>query len=183
MGEHSNGHSSHADTAGARLRFLQQEAARPRSRPPATGAGRTRPVHAPAPLDLGVIDYFAQSVNEVIEHGLALAPEAPPAPHDARVYAWFEAATPHLDAEDSLAADSMLAHHALKHAIKAGDETIIRRISCPRCGCWGLFWQAARQIAACTNHYCTSETGRPSTWTLAQLARHQVQATRRSIAT
>ena len=185
MGEHSNGRSgSHADTAGARLRLLQQELTQPRPRS-TQPSGRTRPAHAPSPLNEGILDHFASSVNEVIEHGhtVGVASDAGPAPHDSRVYAWLEQATPHLDAAEALARDSMMARQALEHSIKAGDVTVIRRISCPACGCWGLFWQDARQIAACTNHYCTDRTGRPSTWTLKRLARHQVQATSRSVAT
>jgi hypothetical protein len=164
-------------TARARLRLLKTEYATPGLRQPGP---RTRSAPQPrpsTPADLGIIDHVAQTVREIVTHTYAVAPDAGPAPaDDAAKYDWMRQHTSNLAAEQQMARDAMLARHSLEHALAAGDETVIRREACPRCRCWGLFWRAAGQRAFCANSTCTDPSGRPSVWTLRQLAENRVAA-------
>ncbi|CAM5493301.1 MULTISPECIES: hypothetical protein [Streptomyces] len=160
-------------TAKARLRLLRQEFTTPRAhRDPGP---RTAPTSRP-PADLGIIDHMAAAVREVIDHTRAVAPTAGPAPTDAAVYDWMQEHTAHLGAEQQTARDAMVIRHSFEHALAAGDADIIRWETCPRCACWGLFWQTPTTRAACANSKCVDAKGRPSVWTLAQLAEHRAAA-------
>lgn len=170
------------ETAAARLRLLTTEFTTiPRGARPA--APPTRPTHPAAPIDLGMLDYIRQQIHEVITHTRTAAPDAGPAPADnCGVYEWMRDHTAHLDRERRRVRDAMVARHALQHAIAMGDTKAVRKITCPRCHCWSLIWQSQRELAACVNRRCVHQ-GRPSVWTLAALAEHQVDLRERAQAT
>ncbi|MEW2393113.1 hypothetical protein AB0933_32605 [Streptomyces venezuelae] len=167
-------------TAAARMRLLQQEFTTPRR----TGdTGRRATTTEPAaPADLSVIDYMARQVREVIDHTLAAAPTAsrPPAEF-AAVYGWMTTHTDEFEDEKRQTARAIVYRQSLEHALKMGDESVVRRHPCPDCGCWGLFWRAAAREAACLNRHCAGE-GPSRTFTLAQLAHQHIaaQETRRA---
>ncbi|MFH8813084.1 hypothetical protein ACH4GZ_38795 [Streptomyces hygroscopicus] len=121
------------------------------------------------------MDHIAATYREVIAETRAVAPDAGPAPADeAAVYEWMAASTTHLSAEQQLARDAMVLKQSLKHAIALGDVAVLRRVSCPRCACWSLFWRKEDRRVACFNRRCRDRHGLPSTWVLQQLALHQV---------
>lgn len=164
-----------AATAAAGLRLIQHEfTTRPRT---GDTSGRTATrTTSPAPLDLGILDYLRAHVDEVITHTRAFAPDARAAPHNADAYDWMRRQTAHLGDAQRLAGEAIVYRHTLEHALTAGEESVIRRHPCPGCGCWGLFWNQAARRASCVNRHCTTESGHPSTWTLAQIAHHHITA-------
>ena len=177
------GSDTSASTAGSRLRALQQELAQPIARRGDGQPGRATAVHGPAPLDLGLMDYLDRHVAEAATVTRQLAPDAGQAPRTAEVYAWMEEQTAHLDAERALVRDAMVYRHNLALAIAAGDDAVVRREPCPGCGCWGTTWNAATRRAMCPVRSCTDKRGRPSTWSLAQLAEEAVRTRALSRAT
>jgi hypothetical protein len=163
------------DTAARRLRLLAAEVAEPVAR--ASGARvAVTPVSSP-PLNLGIIDHMAASVAEVVAHVRESVPEAAPRPaEDAGVYQWWREGTAHLDEATQQAREAIIYRQSLEHAIARGDHDVVRPHPCPACGCWGLFWDRERRLAACVNRYCMDEMGLSHSWTLAQLAHHRVAA-------
>jgi len=164
-------------TARARLRLLKQEYATPGLRQPGP---RTRSApHPPpsAPADLAIIDHVRQAAREIVTYTQSVAPDAGPAPaDDADKYEWCRRETASLAPQQRMVRDAMLIRHGLEHALEAGDEAVIRQEACPRCRCWGLFWRAVQQVAFCANATCTDRRGRPSLWTLRQIAEARVVA-------
>lgn len=168
-----------AGSAAMRLRLIEREL---KVRPRTGDAGRTATRTTPqAPLDLGMLDYIRAHVDEVIQHTRTHTPDAPDAPHDAGVYAWMREHTAHLQDERRQAGEALTYRQNLEHALKMGEDTIIRRHACPACGCWGLFWNHTARNASCVNRNCRTDTGHPSTWTLRQIAHHHI-TTRESTA-
>jgi hypothetical protein len=168
------GGDSYSTTAARRLRTLQAEHLTP-ARRPSDGMSRPTRVHASAPIDLDVLDYIEAAAHEVIAHTRTAVPAAGPAPQGIdEVYAWAERATSHLEAERQQIRDALMVRQGLEHALRAGNESVIRREPCPRCACWGLFWSRHAQVATCVNKRCTMKGGRASRWSLQQLAEHHV---------
>lgn len=163
------------DTTERRLRLLHTEFTQHvKTGPPGDGRS-SRPVVAPAPLDLGVLDYMATAVSEVVQHTRAAAPDAGQFTDEAtRVYAWAREHTAHLEPERQQAREAIFYRQGLEHAIAMGDTTVIRKHPCPGCGCWGLIWSAAGQKAACVNQYCRDDDGISRTWSLAHIAQQHV---------
>ncbi|MFD7615723.1 hypothetical protein [Streptomyces sp. NPDC059802] len=164
------------DTTAQRLRLLQAEfTEHPRTGP---GDGRSsRPAHAPAPINLGVVDRIRAAVYEVETHTRTAAPNAGPfTGEEARVYDWSRQHTAHLATEQQQAREAIIFRQGLEHAIAAGDTTVVRRHPCPECGCWGLYWRAAAQRAVCVNHYCVDDNGLSRTWSLSRLAQQHIAA-------
>ncbi|MEU1133533.1 hypothetical protein ABZ383_27375 [Streptomyces sp. NPDC005900] len=162
-----------ADSAAIRMRLIEAEFTTPRR----TGDSgrRARSTEPAAPVDLGILAYMQASVDEVVSHTRAAAPDAPPPPATASaVYHWMDQNTAHLDAEKRQAAEVIVYRQALEHALAVGDESVVRRHPCPDCGCWGLFWRASARRAACVNRHCSGEGQAAHTFTLAQLARRHV---------
>lgn len=164
-----------AATAAAGLRLIQEEFLT-RARRGDTGGRTATTTTSQAPIDLTTVDYLRAHVDEVIAHARTLTADARPAPHNANAYDWMRRQTAHLDRERRLAGETLVYRHTLEHALKTGEESVIRRHSCPGCGCWGLFWNQAASRASCVNRRCTTKTGHPSTWTLAQIAHHHITA-------
>ena len=163
-------------TAAARLRLLRAGT----HAPPSPGPGprsRNRTSESRPPVDVAVIDHIAATYREVIAHTREIAPAAGPAPADeAAAYEWLAANTPHVSAEQQQARDAMILRHSLEHALALGDKAVIRRIPCPACHCWSLFWRRTSHVAVCVNRDCRDRHGQPSTWVLRQLAADRVAA-------
>ncbi|MGA4867521.1 hypothetical protein ACPB9J_33345 [Streptomyces lavendulocolor] len=157
------------DSAKARLQLLQQEFTTPGQGAPAV---RSRPQAEPGdPVRLAIIDHMAASVDEVITHTRAVAPDAGPVParpHD--IYDWAVRATPDLDDDRRHSRDAMIYRQGLEHAIAMGDTKVVRPHPCPGCRCVGLFWDTVRRRAVCVNRYCAGKSGASRTWTLRELA-------------
>ncbi|MFB7313029.1 hypothetical protein [Streptomyces sp. NPDC056192] len=164
----------HDDTTAQRLRLLQAEfVEHPRTGP---GDGRSsRPTHASAPVNLGVVDRIRAAVYEVEHHTRSVAPAAGPAPAEAdRVYDWAREHTAHLAPQVQQASEAINFRQGLEHAIAMGDTTVVRKHPCPGCGCWGLYWRQAAQRAVCVNRFCTDDNGMARTWTLAYLTHRHI---------
>ncbi|MEU0837155.1 hypothetical protein [Streptomyces sp. NPDC005969] len=162
------------DTTAQRLRLLQAEfLVHPQTGP---GDGRSsRPTHAPAPVNLGVVDRIRAAVYEVEHHTRTAAPTAGPAPAEAaRVYDWARQHTSHLATEQQNAREAIIYRQGLEHAIAAGDTDVVRKHPCPQCGCVGLYWREAAQRAVCINHYCTDDNGVSNMWELKRLAHDHI---------
>ncbi len=164
----------HDDTTAQRLRLLQREFTQPvRSGP---GDGRSsRPTHAPAPVNLGVVDRIRAAVYEVEHHTRTAAPEAGPftGPVE-RVYDWARDHTAHLEAQQQKAREAIIYRQGLEHALAMGDTLVIRRLPCPQCGCVGMYWRAPIRRALCVNHYCTDDNGVSNMWELKRLAQDYI---------
>ncbi|THA22730.1 hypothetical protein E6R18_32815 [Streptomyces sp. A1277] len=172
------------NTTEQRLRLLQAEFTQHQNRGPGTGRTATR-TEAAAPLDLGVIDHIRAAVNELVTHTRAADPDTqagpvPTAPAD--VIDWARDHTAHLDPERQQVREAIIYRQGLEHALAMGDDSVVRKHPCPRCGCWGLHWWPAANRAACVNHYCTDD-GLTSTWTLARLATQYIAGKKSSAAT
>lgn len=168
------GGDSYSATAARRLRTLHAEHLTPPVRP---GNGMPRPtaVHASVPIDLDVLDHIVAAAHEIVAHTHTAVPTAGPAPRNPEaVYAWAEEVTAHLPAERQQVRDALTLRQSFEHALRAGNDTVIRKEPCPKCSCWGLFWTRHGQVATCVNKRCTTKGGRASRWTLQQLAEHHV---------
>jgi hypothetical protein len=162
------------DTAERRLRLLKQEFTQPvRSGP---GDGRSsRPTHAPAPINLGVVDRIRAAVYEVENHTRTAAPDAGRyTGEESRVYDWARQHTAHLETEQQNAREAIIYRQGLEHAIAAGDTTVVRKHPCPECGCFGLYWREAAQRAVCVNHYCVDANLVSHAWELKRLAHDHI---------
>lgn len=160
-----------------------REISAPLSRREAPSPTRTKPVHAPAPLDLGTLDHLEKTRNEVVAAVRGINPQAGPAPHDERVYQWaeeavatLEAATPHLNEIRHRTLEGIAYRHVLEHAVRVGEVKVMRKLACPNCCCFGLLWNQPSWRATCINIRCLDGEGRQNTWTLAQIAHHHIAA-------
>ncbi|MFF8422890.1 hypothetical protein [Streptomyces sp. NPDC015680] len=162
------------DTAAQRLRLLQQEFVQPVRTGPGDGRS-SRPTHAPAPINISVVDRIRAAVYEVEHHTRTIAPDAGHfTDEESRVYDWARQHTDHLATEQQNALEALIYRQDLEHAIVAGDTTVVRRHPCPQCGCWGLYWRAEARRAVCVNHYCTDDDGISNAWELKRLAQEHV---------
>jgi hypothetical protein len=173
MGEDDIGRA--ASTATARLRLLQGEIGQLRARPQEP-SGRTRNPHPAGPLPVGLVDAMCAAREEAVTHTRAANPDAgPPPASQTAIYAWMDRSTARLDAEKRSAAQALIYRHGLEHALSAHDFDVVRPETCPACGCYSLFWQPDLRRAVCAVTDCLTPAGRPSTWTLAQLAAAAVE--------
>ncbi|MFF4338158.1 hypothetical protein [[Kitasatospora] papulosa] len=165
------------DTTERRLRLLQAEFTQYQQRgPDPTGRTATR-AEAPAPIDLGTLDYMAAVVTEVVKHTQAAAPDvAPYAGPLPGLYDWAREHTADLDEDRQQAREAMIYRQGLEHAIAMGDTTEVCKHPCPACGCWGLQWGEDEQKAVCTQHYCQDDEGLTHRWELKRLAYEYVAA-------
>ena len=162
-------------TTKARLRLLRQELTTTPGAP--REPGRRAPEGRP-PVDVAIIDYLVEARREVVAHTRAVAPTAGPVPADeTAVYDWAYQHTGQAPAQQRLILDAMVIRHGLKHALEAGDESVIRQEPCPGCNCWSLFWMRETRRAVCWNRNCPAAHGpRRSEWTLTQVAEHRAMA-------
>jgi hypothetical protein len=165
------------DTTERRLRLIQAEFTQQRQ-PSSNPTGRTATrTEAPAPVDLGTLDYMAAAKAEIVKHTQAAAPDVDPyAGPLCGLYEWAREHTAELDEEHQQAREAMIYRQGLEHAIAMGDITVVREHPCPACGCYGLQWVAERWRAVCTNGYCQDDDGLTYRWELKRLAYEHVAA-------
>ncbi len=141
-----------------------------------SGARPTRTV-AGAPLNLAVVDHIQASVHEVADHVRAHTPDAGPLPAEAAaVYEWAREHTEHADETVKRRHDVMVYRQHLEHAIRLGDDRIVRKHPCPGCGCYGLHWHAPTSKAVCRNRRCRTPQGRAQVWNLSFLAHEYIES-------
>nr|WSX25502.1 hypothetical protein OG690_38105 [Streptomyces tubercidicus] len=162
-------------TAATGMRILRDGFTAPRARQPDAGPTATR-VHAPPPCDLGLLDHLRSTREELIAATRAALAGQPlePAPADEGIYQWNASATAHLPLEKQQACEAIVYRQSLEHAIRAGDDLIIRRQRCPGCRCFSLMWRDRIQRAVCIQRGCRDHIGRASQWELKQIAHHHV---------
>lgn len=167
------------DTTEQRLRLLKAEFTQHQQHgPDPTGRTATR-AEAPAPIDLGVLDYMAAAAAEIDQHMRTVdtppSGEVRPRPADpADRYEWWRDNTAHLDERRRAAREAIIYRQGLEHAIRMGDTTVIRKHPCPECGCWGLYWRENSGKAVCVNQFCVDDDGLAHTWPLAHLAQQHI---------
>lgn len=164
------------DTASARLHQLSTYF---RTHPATGPTERTSRSTTPgAPLNLGVVDHITRAVAEVVDHTRTVNPDAGPLPaHVAAVYDWCREHTQHAPEIEQQRRETLELRHRLEHAVQAGDGLVVRPIRCPACGTIGVHWNAQAWRAVCLNRNCARRNdGVSQTWTLAQLAHHQISA-------
>lgn len=161
-------------TSTARLRVLQGDLAQPRARPDGP-SGRTR---SPFPAGLvppGLLDHLQAAVDEAIGHTRSVAPAAGPVPGDlARIYEWMDRSTRHVDAGKRRIVEAIILRQGWEHELWAGNQDVVRPVPCPACGCWSLLWDRDRRLVICSVDDCVT-AGRPTAWTLRDLAERAVE--------
>ncbi|MFF1444194.1 hypothetical protein [Streptomyces sp. NPDC058295] len=168
------------DTAGAAARAFRLLNSPELRQPTRHAPAERRPTTTTpaAPLDLGLLDYLNQHVDEVITHTRAATNEPGPLPRQrADIYDWCEKAIPTTEEDQQLLLRTMLERHRLEHAVRLGDFDAVCKEPCPGCGCWGLMWEPAAQRAVCSNRRCRTPAGLSSRWTLARLAAQKTHRT------
>lgn len=152
----------------------------PAARPSSGTPRRATRVHAPAPVDLDLLDYVdgcaAELRDHTLEHGGRCddMPVPPPPADRSGLYDWAHEHTP-VDGQPVL--DAIVWRHTVEHTLRLdpADHRMIREQSCPTCGCWGLSWSREYRAVVCINRRCTTTEGVPVTWTLQQLAGHAIR--------
>lgn len=158
------------DTAAARLLEIHEYY---REYPVTGPTVRSTPSATPGtPLNLATLDYVTATVQEVVQHTRAANPDAGPLPARVEaVYDWCREHTQHTDQATAQRLETLEYRHRLEHALRAGDDKVVRPHRCPACGTVGLHWQQADQRARCLNRHCARRNGGVSrSWSLARLA-------------
>ncbi|MFE1767279.1 hypothetical protein ACFW81_24055 [Streptomyces angustmyceticus] len=172
------GDSSYSTTAAKRLRALRAEHLTPAVRPSSSTRRATR-VHAPAIIDLDVLDHIEAAAHEIVAETYTAVPTAGPAPSNPEaVYAWADQVTAHLPAERRQVRDALMLRQSLEHSLQAGEPApvtaLVRGESCPTCRCWGLMWSRADWVVLCANRRCHDTVGLPTRWNLQQICERHV---------
>jgi hypothetical protein len=141
--------------------------------------GAPRPAAPQGAIHEGILDHMLATRDEIVEHARAVIPAEQirrPAPREIDAfYEWLGELATGLDENARLATDAILYRHALEHALRERDGSVIQPHRCLNCRCFSLMWQAALQAAVCTNLRCADEDGRPSQFTLGQIAENAVE--------
>lgn len=170
------GRNTALDAASA-LRLLNSEDLRqhPRHGPTERRTASTTPG---TPLNLGAIDYLAKTVAEIVGQTTTITPQPKPLPPRIEdLYEWSLDNTADADDTQRRHRDTMFEAHRLEHAVRLGEVDEVCKHPCPRCGCWGLMWDAAGNRALCSNRRCRTPDGLTSSWTLERLAAQKVRRT------
>ncbi|MFD7922590.1 hypothetical protein ACFV3R_25600 [Streptomyces sp. NPDC059740] len=138
------------------------------------GMPHTQTVEAPAPADLDLLDYLATVERDLSLADYTPAPAEPPTGGAPALDDYLAAvAVDHgldLERERTIRTNA----HLLAQTILLGDRHAVCKRQCPQCRCWSLMWDRAAEMdeagARCTNADCRDEDGRPSRWSLYQLA-------------
>lgn len=158
------------DTTAALMWELDRHHRRPVRKAPVERASPN--VSHGIPMNLTVIAHIEKSVAELVATTRDYVPTAttpPPDPADA--YDWCREQTDGLDSERVTVREAIIYRQGLEHSIALGDVKVIRRHTCPGCGCYGLLWRSHIQRAACLNIRCTDRNGLGRTWSLGAIAR------------
>lgn len=150
---------------------------------------RHHPVHGPterrspsttpaAPLNVGLVDYLARTVDELVTLTRDIAPDAGPLPERLEgLYDWCIEHTGNADADQQAHRDFLFEKQRLEHAVRLGEHNVVCEEPCPGCGRWGLMWDDEGSRARCTHGRCHTPEGLTSTWTLSRLATQKVWRT------
>ena len=169
-----------AANAASALRLLNSEDLRqnPESGPQERRAPSSTPA---APLNIGMVDYFARTVREVVDHTVTITAQPKPLPPQLEgLYEWYIEETADAVADDDTERryrDALIETHRLEHAIRLGETDEVCKHPCPRCGCWGLEWDHGGNRALCLNRRCRTPGGTASTGTLERLAAQKIRRT------
>ncbi|MFD5848328.1 hypothetical protein [Streptomyces chartreusis] len=166
------------DTAADASRALRLLASSDLRHHPKTGPQprRSTPSAPGTPLNLAMVDYLTSAVGEVVAHARTVASELAPLPERVEdIYAWYIDQTGDADADEQAYRDTLIETQYLEHAVRLGETDAVCKHPCPRCGCWGLMWEAGR--ARCTNRKCRTPGGISSSWSLSRLAAQKVRRT------
>lgn len=169
--------------AGNRLRLIRQHFLAPGTGGP-TAERTARATEPAAAMRLAIYDHMRDTVDEATSLAAELCdgtrPNQPRPAATEDVYQWLVNQTAHLDEARQRARDAVIYRQNLQHAILMGDIDVVRPHPCPGCATWGLMWDG--DTVRCTNQHCADDDGRPTTWTLAQIAeRHVERKTRRAL--
>jgi hypothetical protein len=168
------------DTVGAAARAFRLLNSPELRQPPTAGRTERRATSTTpgTPLNLDLVDYLTEHVDEVIEHARAVATTLSPLPdRDGDLYEWYVDNTGHADDDQRRYRDTLIERHRLEHAVRLGNFEQVCRNPCPGCGRWGLQWDMAGNRAQCLSHRCRTPDGMSQSWTLARLAAQKVQRT------
>lgn len=144
-----------------------QAMASPR-RQTARGSGAAR-ANGSTSANLHLLNQLERQAREVRERAEASAQRHLPLPQERADL--YDMAREHVPVNDQPEIDAIAWRHAAEMGIEQfGDQGDVREQSCPSCGCWGLTWADHLQAVACINRYCLDDNGRPTVWTLQQLA-------------
>lgn len=175
-GDTTVGRDTAADAASA-LRLLNSEDLR---QYPARGPSERRSASATpgTPLNLGTLDYIIKTIAEIVDHAVTVTAQPKPLPKRVEdIYPWYLEQTAGADAGEQRFRDTLIYTQALEHAVRLGETSAVCEHPCPRCGRWGLEWDAAGNRALCLNRRCRTPDGLTSSWTLERLAAQKVRRT------
>ncbi|MGW2725538.1 hypothetical protein [Streptomyces sp. NPDC001492] len=170
------GRNTALDAASA-LRLLNSEDLRqhPQHGPTERRTASTTPG---APLNLGVIDYLAKTVAEIVDQTTTITPQPKPLPERIEdLYDWSLDNTADADDIQRSYRDTMFEAHRLEHLVRLGETDEVCKHPCPRCGRWGLMWDERGKRAQCSHAKCRTPDGLTSSWTLERLAAQKVRRT------
>jgi hypothetical protein len=175
MGNDADAASSPVKYAASNVRYLAAAQTGLRARPSGP-SGHTRSPEAPAPIDLGILDYMVSARAELVEHTRTHADTTVPVPSaQADVYAWYGQNRTHLDEEAFRAGEAIIYRQSLEARILAREIRDFWPERCPSCSCFSLRWHPALQAAVCLNTKYDSEDGAPRRFTLGQIAENAVE--------
>lgn len=177
--------STDTDTAASRLNeldtyFRQHPVTGPEGRSYTAFQARTPVAASPLPFDAAVVDHIDAAVAEVVDHTRSVNPDAAPLQgHVAGVYGWAWENTEGAAEMHRQRLETIEYRHRLEHAIRAGDNSVVRPHRCPACHTLGLMWPQGvtdpKGRAMCVNRHCANANGGQShRWTLARLAYEHV---------
>jgi hypothetical protein len=140
--------------------------------------GAPRPTAPRGAIHDGILDHMVTAQSELVEHARAVpsGQMTRPAPREtAALYRWLGEHTPFLDEGARLAGEAMMYRQHMEHRLRAGDVAAVRQERCLTCQCFSLHWAGTLEAAVCMNMRCAGADGRPSRFTLQQLAAKAVE--------
>jgi hypothetical protein len=140
--------------------------------------GRTRPSSPRDTIHEGILDHMLATQDELVEHARAVPAEMVnrPLPREsAELCDWLGEHTPLLDKNAQRAYEARLYRLHLEARLAAGEKRAIRAHRCQNCQCFSLQWYGEVAAAVCFNLNCSGEDGRPSRFTLQQIAAKAVE--------
>ncbi|MCL8016931.1 hypothetical protein [Streptomyces sp. AS02] len=165
-----------AAAAASALRLLNSPDLRHQPATAPTGRHST-PTTAGTPLNLAILDYLTEHVNQVVTHTRELAGDVPAPAGLEDLYHWYINETSNAPADQQAVRDTLIETHRLEHLVRLGEADEVCKHPCPKCGCWGLMWDHGGNRARCSNRRCRTPDGMTSSWTLARLAAQKIQRT------
>jgi len=173
------------DTSDTAATLLRRLAVHYRQHPVTSGSGHSYISSEPRatatapgiPVNLRVVDYIDDSVDEIEREVRAANPDAEQRPEELdRVYQWYVESTYNSPESVQQRRNTIVVRQAMESGIAMGDTTVVRPHRCPACRRLSLLWEARTSRALCTYTPCRDENGRARRWTLANLAYEYIAA-------